>query len=159
MANNIIGYLANGQPIYDSNPVIPMQSTPRLTAPMPNQQVAEQQHTASGMIWVYGKGEADSYRAAPGEAVVLWDKADGAKRIYIKSTDVNGIPQKMRVLAYEDITDSDKTEKVNHTGLSREEIDELINCRFNEMFDKKFKERNVYKKQHNQKQNGGAVNE
>lgn len=103
--NNIVGYTVQGQPIYGQVPA-PAQATPRLVAPIPGTTQPIDAQPNSGMIFVNGFIEAKSYRTAPGTNVVLWDSEEGSNLVYIKSTDVNGVPQKMKVLKYEDVTDT-----------------------------------------------------
>lgn len=153
--NNIVGYTLQGTPIYGNVP----QATPRLTAPMPNagiQSFQPQQAVAneSPMLWVSGFIEAKSYRVAPGSTVVLWDSEEGSNRIYIKSTDTNGVPQKMKVLKYEEVDEDNVEAKDSAAGgaLSVDAINDMIENKFEEMYERKMSEkREQYKKQGNKR--------
>lgn len=156
---NIIGYTADGQAIYGvSQPVIP-QATPRLMSQIPIQQnrygqQQVEQPNSSDMTWVSGYIEAQSFRVAPGRSVPLWDSEEGRNLIYLKSTDVNGIPQKMRVLKYEDVTDSyNDGQPINNTTtsvLTADMVNDMIENRAEEIFEKKIKE-HAEKNKHRQK--------
>lgn len=138
----IIGYTLQGQPIYDTV----VQSTPRLVAPSPNPnvQVPQPAQQDNGMIWVYGQAEAESYRVAPGSVVPLWDNKEGSNRIYIKSADANGVPQKMQILQYEDITDKNENDvNPQATGVvTLDTVNDLIESKFEELFEQKMRNRN-----------------
>lgn len=54
-----------------------------------------------GILWVQGETGAKSYLVAPGSCVLLMDSE--AERFYIKSTDVSGMPQPLRVFEYHEI--------------------------------------------------------
>lgn len=152
--NTIVGYTTTGQPIYSTSPV----DTPRLNFPVPNNQLNQQvrsqieQPAQTGMIWVDGFIEAKSYRVAPGSTVVLWDSEAGNKAIYIKSTDANGIPQKMRILKYEDVTDgyeSGSFSQEANTVITLETVEELIDKKLEEYSNRT---QNAYKKNRGRKQ-------
>lgn len=61
----------------------------------------------SGIIWIQGEQAAKSYLTAPNTTVALWDTE--TQRIYVKSTDQNGIPN-MKTLTYT-VLDSQKAQK------------------------------------------------
>lgn len=158
--NNIIGYTATGVPIYNTAP----QATPRMTYQIPqmqSQQTSVNNAQQSDMIFVDGYIEAKSYRVAPNRAVPLWDSEEGSNLIYVKSADANGVPQKMRVLRYEDVTDEfdGNTTPAKQvitidmvTDLIESKAEEIINRKMDEM---KPKTRNDSKSYYSSKRNGG----
>lgn len=76
------------QPMYQpvqQQPVMAQQA--QQTAPVQSYSPAINQ---SGIIWVSGPMEAQSYPIAPNNAVALWEKS--GKVIYLKSADATGKP-------------------------------------------------------------------
>ena len=76
------------QPMYQpvqQQPVMAQQA--QQTAPIQSYSPAINQ---SGIIWVSGPMEAQSYPIAPNNAVALWEKS--GKVIYLKSADATGKP-------------------------------------------------------------------
>ena len=138
---NIVGYTASGLPIYDTAPV----STPRLMMPHPTtQKTQEETKVAPGMTFVDGEVEARAYHIAPGTVLPLWDSAPDRNLIYIKSMDENGMPQKMRILRWEDVTDEFEESPKNSAGydaMTSDAISKMINdtidSRIKELMDSK----------------------
>jgi len=58
----------------------------------------QQQSQQNGINWVQGEDAAKAYLVAPGCSVLLMDSE--TQCFYIKSTDVNGMPQPLRIFDY-----------------------------------------------------------
>lgn len=74
-------YYPNYQQFFPQN-YQPIQPPPQPPQP--------QQPTPSGIIWISGLMEAQSYPVAPNNAVVLWENS--GKVIYLKQADATGKP-------------------------------------------------------------------
>lgn len=68
---------------------------------MQPQQMPQAQQTAP--IWVQGEAAAKAYLVAPGQSIMLMDSE--SETFYLKSTDMSGVPQKMRTFDYRERTD------------------------------------------------------
>lgn len=92
--------------------------------PEPRQTQQPQQNN-NGLIWVQGEAGAKSYPVAPGSTVMLMDSEES--RFYIKSADVSGMPQPLRIFDYTERTaQSKQPEVINADGfVSRAEFEEL----------------------------------
>ena len=88
--------------------------------PLPTQYAP--QNDAS-MIWVQGEAGAKAFPVQNGRSVVLFDSE--TERFFIKTTDISGMPQPLRVYKY---TEATKEEKPADTSnfITREEFDEAI---------------------------------
>jgi len=78
---------------------------------IPQQQLQQQsvpQQQDNSFIWVQGKEAAKAYLVAPGKDVLLMDSDN--PYIYMKSTDVNGKPQKMKTYRLVEEFDDDDVE-------------------------------------------------
>lgn len=77
-----------------------MQQNPMMQTPMAQpQQMAQQMPQQSGAItWVQGEAAAKSFPVANGATVTLWDSE--RQTIYIKSVDITGKPNDMRIIDY-----------------------------------------------------------
>ncbi len=71
-------------------PIQPTQVLPQQIQPQPQPAPAAYQATQSGIIWVGGEQEAQSYPVAPNNAVALWDST--RQTIYLKQADASGKP-------------------------------------------------------------------
>lgn len=81
------GFPVGYQPIYYPQQYQqPMQSNTQPT----QMNVATQQPTQNGIIWVQGEAGAKSYLVAPNTTVQLWDSENQV--IYLKSADASGMP-------------------------------------------------------------------
>lgn len=72
-----------------------------INQPMMNQpqnQPMQNQQTNGGIIWVQGEEGAKAYLVAPGESRLLLDSE--GNHFYLKSTDIQGMPQPLRVFDY-----------------------------------------------------------
>lgn len=54
--------------------------------------------TNNGLIWVQGEAGAKSYMVPPNSTVMLMDSEN--QQFFLKSTDVSGMPQPLRVFEY-----------------------------------------------------------
>lgn len=65
-------------------------------------QQTTQQNTDNGIIWVSGIEGAKSYLVGAGKSVLLMDSESSV--FYIKSTDMSGMPQPLRIFDYTERT-------------------------------------------------------
>lgn len=73
-----------------------LQQNPMMQTPMAQpQQMAQQSGT---ITWVQGEAAAKSFPVANGATVTLWDSE--RQTIYIKSVDITGKPDDMRIIDY-----------------------------------------------------------
>lgn len=81
----------------------------------------------SPIIWVQGIAGAKAYPVQNNKMVVLFDSED--KRFFIKSTDVNGVPQPLRVYEYIESNENNQNAPVVDTSvfITRDEFNEAIN--------------------------------
>lgn len=88
-----------------------------------------------GILWVQGETGAKSYLVAPGSCVLLMDSE--AERFYIKSTDVSGMPQPLRVYEYHEVNRPQKQPEnnMNDMYVTRKEYQDLFD-KYNEILDK-----------------------
>ncbi len=107
-----MGIFGNGyQPQY------PAQYIP----PVPQYNVTE-----NGIIWVQGESGAKSYPVQNGKNTVLFDSE--SERFFIKSVDINGIPQKLRIFEYHETVEDDsvKTSADMSNYITRDEFNAAI---------------------------------
>lgn len=78
-----------------------------------------------GMIWTKGKAEATNYPMARGTTVPIFDSEEDV--FYVKTVDVYGNTQPLRVFKYEEITQSDETANKSNPSVSLEEFNALKN--------------------------------
>lgn len=77
------------------------QYQPMMNQPMMNQpqsQPPQNQQANGGIIWVQGEEGAKAYLVAHGESRLLLDSE--GNHFYLKSTDIQGMPQPLRVFDY-----------------------------------------------------------
>lgn len=89
------------QPIPDQLAQLRQQQMQPQMMPQPVPQMqpqAPQQEPTGGPIWVQGEAGAKSYLVAPGNTVLLMDSEGSV--FYLKSVDVQGIPQPLRIFDY-----------------------------------------------------------
>ena len=87
-----------GQPMYGGYmPPMPDQLAQLRAQQMP-------QTAQSAPIWVQGEAGAKSYLVAPGQSLILMDSE--SEVFYIKSTDISGVPQPLRIFDYKERTAS-----------------------------------------------------
>ena len=104
-----------------------------MQQPMPQNQPqmpsVGSQSSNSGIIWVLGEAAAKAYPVASGQAVLLMDSESPV--MYIKSTDMSGMPQPLRIFDYTERTQSgtDRGQSEDKSGtsdyVSREEFNEF----------------------------------
>ena len=78
------------------NPYINTASQPVPQVQVPQPQTVQQQ--SSSIIWVQGEAGAKAYPVGAGNSVLLMDTEDSV--MYIKTVDVSGMPQPLRVFDY-----------------------------------------------------------
>lgn len=95
---------------------------PQQPQPQPQQQ---SQGANNNIVWVQGLAGAKGYPVAPGSAVWMMDSED--KRFYIKSADGSGLPNPLRVFAYQEIQEQ-KQEPSGNTEqfVTREEFEQRL---------------------------------
>ena len=72
------------------------------------------QQNNNGLIWVQGEAGAKSYMIAPNSTVMLMDSE--SQRFFLKSTDVSGMPQPLRIFEYHETTqNARKTAPIEQT--------------------------------------------
>lgn len=83
------------QPNYYGGMYNPQPNIPQVPTPA-------QQQTGGGLTWVQGEAGAKSYLVAPNTTVLLMDSE--SNKFYLKSSDVSGMPQPLRVFEYTEKT-------------------------------------------------------
>ena len=78
---------------------------------MPQQTQQQEQQNSNAFIWVQGKEAAKAYLVGAGKDVLLMDSEE--PYLYMKSTDANGKPQKMKV--YKLVEETEEQEVVEET--------------------------------------------
>lgn len=137
-------------PLVGTGYQMPYQPAPRLQYPPPIAPVPQaappQQNNVTPFQWVDGEVQAQSYLVAAGQTAVLWDSSQGSNRIYIKSTDQNGIPQPMRVLEYHEVTGQAPMRADTAAFVTVDEVADMINNKVEEALNKRFNERRPQRK-------------
>jgi hypothetical protein len=104
---------------------------------MPAQPLQQPQQNSNGILWVSGEVGAKSYLVAPGTSVLLMDSEN--EKFYIKSTDVSGMPQPLRVFEYHEINgrmpQKQPEAAMNDMYVTRKEYQDLFD-KYNEILDK-----------------------
>lgn len=73
-----------------------------------------QQNQSNGLNWVQGEAGAKSYMVPPNSTVMLMDSE--SQRFFLKSTDISGMPQPLRVFEYHETTqNAPKTAPIEQT--------------------------------------------
>ena len=121
------GYIPNYYPMGQQMPsAMPDQLAQLRQAAYPQPQPTAQQ--SSPIIWVQGEEGAKAYMVAAGNSVLLMDSENST--FYIKSTDVSGMPQPLRVFDYTERTASQKqptqaAQKPKEEYVTRQEFNAL----------------------------------
>jgi len=77
-------------------------------------QMQTPQPQSNGLIWVQGEAGAKSYMVAPNSTVMLMDSE--SQRFFLKSTDISGMPQPLRIFEYHETTqNASKTAPIEQT--------------------------------------------
>lgn len=98
------------------------------TQPTPQVQVQQPQQpqTQSSILWVQGEAGAKAYPVGAGNSVLLMDTEDSV--MYIKTVDVSGMPQPLRVFDYVERSAQGRSGAAvaaNADTVTREEFEEL----------------------------------
>lgn len=97
------------------------------------QQAAPQMQQGNGIIWVSGIEGAKSYMVGAGRSVLLMDSE--ANVFYLKSTDMSGMPQPLRVFDYTERTAQSQSNQIidvqpkeidTSMFVTREELEERL---------------------------------
>ena len=84
----------------------------------------------NGIIWISGIEGAKSYLVGAGKSVLLMDSESST--FYIKSTDVSGMPQPLRIFDYSERTEQVKdvsTSQIDTSNfVTREELEERLSA-------------------------------
>lgn len=93
-------------------------------SPIPNYQ---QPHLIdTGIIWVQGESGAKAYPVQSGKSMVLFDSE--SERFFIKSADISGMPQPLRVFNYSETKENEIKQQVDTSQfITREEFEIAIN--------------------------------
>lgn len=78
----------------------------------PIQQIQQPQQQDNGIIWVSGIEGAKSFLVSAGKSVLLMDSESSV--FYIKSTDMSGMPQPLRIFDYTERTAQQQTDAPAH---------------------------------------------
>ena len=80
----------------------------------------------NGIIWVQGESGAKAYPIQNGKSVVLFDSE--SERFFIKSADISGMPQPLRVFNYSEASENDLKQPEIDTSMfiTREEFEKAI---------------------------------
>lgn len=80
----------------------------------------------TGIIWVQGESGAKAYPVAPGKSMALFDSE--SERFFIKSVDISGMPQPLRMFNYSETSEQDAKPQIDTSiFITREEFEEAIN--------------------------------
>ena len=84
----------------------------------------------NGIIWISGIEGAKSYLVGAGKSVLLMDSESST--FYIKSTDVSGMPQPLRIFDYSERTEQVKdvsTSQIDTSNfVTREELEDRLSA-------------------------------
>lgn len=79
-----------------------------------------------GIIWVQGESGAKAYPIQNGKSVILFDSE--SEHFFIKSADVSGMPQPLRIFSYKEATEIEIKPKIDTSNfITRQEFEEAIN--------------------------------
>lgn len=104
--------------------------------PQVQQQIQQPEQNSNSFIWVQGKEAAKAYPVGSGKDVLLMDSDE--PYLYIKSTDINGKPNKMKIYRLVEETEEpevvEKTPMVNY--LTTEDIKDFATQKdYNDLID------------------------
>ena len=94
----------------------PMQQMPVNAPQMPSNASPSNN---GGIIWVQGESAAKAYPVASGQAVLLMDSENSV--MYIKSTDMSGMPQPLRIFDY-----TERTATASEAGIAKKPAEEYV---------------------------------
>lgn len=79
----------------------------------------------TGIIWVQGESGAKAFPVQNGKSVVLFDSE--SEHFFIKTTDMSGMPQPLRIFSYKEANEVDIKSTVDTSNfITREEFEEAI---------------------------------
>lgn len=117
-------YGGYGNPYYPQPIQVP---APEMRIPQQPQQPQNQQN--NGLTWVQGEAAVKSRYVAPGTSNLFMDSE--APVFYIKTVDVSGMPQPLRIFDYKERTGEEQQKKVQTNEstdyVTRAEFDALKN--------------------------------
>lgn len=98
------------QPYYPTNYQVPQQPV----------------QTSTDIIWVQGEAGAKAYPVQAGRSVLLMDSESSL--FYIKTTDVSGMPQPLRIFSYEELQEGSQkhTDIDTSNFVTRSEFEKAI---------------------------------
>lgn len=88
----------------------------------PTQIPAFQNQNSNNMAWVQGESGAKSYPLGPNSKMFLFDSEEDC--FYVKTTDQNGIPQKLKKFVYYEKTEEQENQQSDY--VTREELEEIL---------------------------------
>jgi len=94
----------------------PMQAMPVNAPQLPSN---GSQTSNGGIIWVQGEAAAKAYPVASGQAVLLMDSESSV--MYIKSTDISGMPQPLRIFDY-----TERTATASEAGIMKKPSEDYV---------------------------------
>ena len=104
-----------------------IQPTQQIPLNAPQMPASGTQTANGGIIWVQGEAAAKAYPVASGASVLLMDSETST--MYIKSTDISGMPQPLRIFDYTErasnTNDAGIAKKINDEYVSRAEFDDF----------------------------------
>lgn len=99
------------------------------------QSYAQMQQPQNGIVWVQGEAGAKAYPVPAGSNVLLMDSE--SECFYIKSTDMSGMPQPLRVFEYKEVANQPITQQ-SHAALP--DMSQYVKKSEFEQLQKQFKE-------------------
>lgn len=120
------------QQYYPQYQQMPMQqgNQPMQQAPV---SIPSSPQDNNGIIWVQGESAARSYMVGAGRSVLLMDS--DSSTFYLKSTDMSGMPQPLRIFDYTERTTQPQTNQIvdapareidTSMFVTREELEERL---------------------------------
>lgn len=106
------------------NSYLPYYQPQSYIQPQMNMQPQLQtQQQNNGITWVQGESAAKSYPVAAGQSILLMDSENSV--MYIKSTDMSGVPLPLRIFDYKERTQErvEHAEAIQTDYISRNEFD------------------------------------
>lgn len=103
----------------------------------PQQNYSQMQQPQSGIIWVQGEAGAKAYPVSAGSNVLLMDSE--SECFYIKSTDMSGMPQPLRVFEYKEVINQPQTSN-QYSQAALPDMSQYVKKSEFEQLQKQFKE-------------------
>lgn len=124
------GFPVTYQPMYSYQQ--PQQQVQPNAQPQPQMSYAPQH---SGIVWVQGEAGAKAYPVPAGSNMLLMDSE--GECFYIKSTDMSGMPQPLRIFEYKEVV---KTQEPNYSQAALPDMNQYVKKEEFEKLQKKFEE-------------------